>query len=1569
MLNLKYNRENSQSKLLTSEEESLHDIAIIGVSARLPQADNHSSFWNKLCSGTDAITSFPKSRRQDVEQYVDFKNSELVNQYCKGSYLQNIDHFDHEFFKIPAKEASLMDPNQRVFLETAWAAIEDAGYGGDRLLGSSTGIYVGFSGRGEYQTFISEIQPESVILSEAGNIQSIIASRLAYILDLKGPSLLVDTACSSSLVSVHMACQAIRNYECEMAIAGGIKISFLPLELDDKLGIESSSGKTKTFDDTSDGTVFGEGSVALILKPLQRAMNDNDHIYAVIKGSAVNQDGQSIGITAPNVLAQESCIIQAWENAAIDPTTITYMEAHGTGTHLGDPVEVDAISRAFRRYTDKKQFCGIGSIKSVYGHLDHAAGILGLLKVVMMLKNRKIAPTLNFNTPNRNIDFISSPLYIADQVQEWKTEKNQPRRCGVSSFGLSGTNCHLVLEEAPQPNEESNTIQSEENSMHLYCLSAKKKHILNKMITTQRIFAEDKINEDIRNICFTANSSRIHGAYRLAILARDMDELARKLRYIEEFGLLTYEENDIYYGSHFVVPNIKEQLEIGEMYASHKNKLTQESINLIKNKSDNKFSIIDLRKICNIYIQGGDIAWKSYYQLMSKAFYKVSMPGYSFEKKRCWPSFSKSIVPSGTKKKQTANEIQHPFIKNCAIESIEQDVYIAKLSIEEHWVLKEHKIADKNILPGTAYLDMIQTICTKYYLDFENIEIRDVFFLQPLIVQPGQIMEVQLIVKKREDHFSIIIVSKLPISSNWVKYCEAKVYSNPHSSDLKGLNSLESIYARMKPIEEDQIRSEDNSFDFGPRWTTLLDKLLIGKEEVVAEFSLSESLSNDLHQFYLHPSLLDVAVNVASQVTGNGLYLPMSYKSIKVFSPLPSKIISHVILKNSAHMGTETISFDITIYDGDGNEVFLAKDFTVKKVNSLEFNQHNRINSSQFYQINWIPVPDLTKIISQEKFGINVFIRLEDDNYLINDLSSNSNIIEVIIGGEFKQISAAKYICSGSKEDFKTLFHMLKDININKIVHMTSITCNENLEGSEDIDKIIQNSIYNLKNLVKSWIDCKKSSNTEIILLSKNANQVTEKEVKFSPLNAAYLTWGQSIPKEYPNLSSRAIDIDDNTPVDMIEREIFHESEQYITAIRNQLRYQKVISRSRSVNSTTRKLPLQQNGVYLISGGTGGLGSEIAKFLTNKEKIHLILIGKSPVDTWDTNYKQRYENTKKHIESLGSTVEYFSVDISDEQRVQMLLRDIKQIYKKINGIIHAAGVASNGYIINRNDKESNQVLRSKIHGAWILDKYTVNEKLDFFISFSSISSLYGLAGQSDYAAANAYLDEFSKYRNSKGHNSLTINWAPWRDIGMAVDNGVQDNGVFKMLEISEGLEAFEDIFSIEKGSIIVGRLNKELLVANKEEADILFHADILKELQIRKQASIPHKSNDFVTTASRMNFDNNDNVLDTVIGIWRNILGIEDLSIYESFNALGGDSITATRLFKEIDKVYPGKIDIGSIFAYPSIHEIAKYIENLNEKELPISTDIFETSDDLLDDVLMKVREQSLTISEAIKLI
>ena len=631
------NKENSINRFIDEEEITIKeiskkDIAIIGMGVKMPEAKDINEFWMNTCTGKNHVRDMAGERLKDIENYLESVHNSSVA-HRKTAYIDDIDKFDYDFFRLSPKEAQYMDPNQRLFLETAISAIEDAGYGGDMLQHSKTGVFVGFSSPNPgYKNAVNSVEPAAATMLQTGNIPSMLASRISYYLDLTGPSIIVDTACSSSLVAIHLACKAIRDGECEMAIAGSSKIILLTQKNGTSLGIESADGFTRAFDDSSDGTGAGEGVAAILLKPLSKAIEDRDHIYAIVKGGAYNQDGKSAGITAPNPLAQEEVIVSAWKDAQIDPETIAYIEAHGTGTKLGDPIEVEGITKAFRRYTNKKQFCALASVKSNVGHLDNASGIAGVIKAALALKNKQIPATLFFNKPNRKINFEESPVYINNRLSQWEN-KGYPRRCGVSSFGISGTNCHIVLEEAP-----SNDIILSESTSNVVTISAKSKESLHDIIGQYIHYINTNAGLFLCNIAYTTSTGRGHYKYRVVAMPDTIDELKALLESFLNGGI---QSNKLFYGEHTVSNNDRKHKEAGVITAEYKHLLTKQAFEITNNIKDfhNK-SLDKLQALCDLYIKGADIEWRALFHKGEAQ--RVSLPTYQFKRSRCWFQVEKS---------------------------------------------------------------------------------------------------------------------------------------------------------------------------------------------------------------------------------------------------------------------------------------------------------------------------------------------------------------------------------------------------------------------------------------------------------------------------------------------------------------------------------------------------------------------------------------------------------------------------------------------------------------------------------------------------------------------------------------------------------------------------------------------------------------------------------------------------------------------------------------------------------------------------------------------------------------
>ncbi|MDJ1175525.1 beta-ketoacyl synthase N-terminal-like domain-containing protein, partial [Roseofilum capinflatum] len=505
------------------------DIAIIGLSCRYPGAKNGEEFWENLKNGIDTIEEVSPDKWPHESWYDPDPNNPHTSYSKWSGFIDDVDKFDPFFFQIAPSEAQYMEPQHRIFLEEAYHAIEDAGYAADALKGQSCGVFVG-AANGDYTEILLRSGTHTNRQVLTGNSVSVLPARIAYFLDLRGPVMAIETACSSSLVAIHQACESIQNGECEMALAGGITLMLTPTQniVTSQYRMLSPEGRCRTFDASASGIVWSEGCGIVVLKAYSQARRDGDRIYGIIKGSGINYDGKTNGITAPSGQSQLNLEKKVYEKFAIDPSTISYVEAHGTGTPLGDPIEVEALTEAFSSYTNSKQTCPIGSVKTNIGHTAWAAGVASVIKAVLCLKNRQLVPSIHFNQPNPHIDFSNSPFYVNTELKEWKHPEDQPRRVAVSSLGFSGTNAHAILEEAPriQPPD----LNRPDRPLHVLTLSAKSEGSLQALMRSYQQNLETARDSEIAHICYSANVGRSHFNHRLALVAQTPQEFAEKLR-------------------------------------------------------------------------------------------------------------------------------------------------------------------------------------------------------------------------------------------------------------------------------------------------------------------------------------------------------------------------------------------------------------------------------------------------------------------------------------------------------------------------------------------------------------------------------------------------------------------------------------------------------------------------------------------------------------------------------------------------------------------------------------------------------------------------------------------------------------------------------------------------------------------------------------------------------------------------------------------------------------------------------------------------------------------------------
>jgi acyl transferase domain-containing protein len=603
------------------ERSGTRDIAIIGMAGQFPGASNLSQYWENLVAGKDCVTPIPKDR-WDGDAFYDADPRRPGRSTSKwGGFLADVDRFDREFFGISPREAQYMDPQQRLFLQEAWKALEDAGYSDTALAEASCGVFAGF-GANDYRLAMRErgLDPEGYALT--GNSSAILAARISYFLNLRGPSLAIDTACSSSLVAIHLACESLWSGTVRMALAGGVSVYTTPDThvLASKMGMLSVEGRCKTFDDSADGFVPGEGVAAVVLKPLEDALADGDTIHAVIKGTGINQDGRTNGITAPSAPSQIALESSIYKRFGIDPGTIGYVEAHGTGTKLGDPIEIQALTSAFAQSTERKQFCAIGSVKTNIGHTIAAAGIAGVLKAVLSMKHRRIPPSLHFKKPNRHIDFAKTPFYVPTEPRDWTVEGGGLRRAAVSSFGFSGTNAHLVLEEAPAPARH----ESRSWPVHLALFSAKDEAGLRRVLEHFLAWLpRGAAGRSLEDITYTLQVGRSHFPVRCGFVARNAEELSSMIQAalrgapVEGYRFANLEANPVAW-------------EAGRQTQGES--LLRQLAALPSAAEDSCRR--GLKALSELYVQGYALPWEELHRGGGRL--RVSLPTYPFEGARYW---------------------------------------------------------------------------------------------------------------------------------------------------------------------------------------------------------------------------------------------------------------------------------------------------------------------------------------------------------------------------------------------------------------------------------------------------------------------------------------------------------------------------------------------------------------------------------------------------------------------------------------------------------------------------------------------------------------------------------------------------------------------------------------------------------------------------------------------------------------------------------------------------------------------------------------------------------------------
>jgi acyl transferase domain-containing protein/acyl carrier protein/SAM-dependent methyltransferase len=650
-------------------DRSTEDIAVVGVSGRYPRANDLGEFWENLKAGRDCISEVPRDR-WDIEN--DVLARDIYSKW--GGFIDGVDQFDPRFFSITPKEAELLDPQERLFLETVWHTIEDAGYSRSSLAAQKVGVYVGVMW-GEYQLFGPGEALKGHPVAPASSFASI-ANRVSYFFNFHGPSIALDTMCSSSLTALHLACESLRRGECDAAIAGGVNVSIHPQKylLLSQSHFASTDGRCRSFGEGGDGYVPGEGVGAVLLKPLARALEDGDQVYAVIKGSAINHGGKTNGYTVPNPNAQAALIAETLGKCGVEPATIGYVEAHGTGTALGDPIEVTALAKAFG--ADRPEACVIGSVKSNIGHLESAAGIAALTKVLLQLKHRLIVPSLHSATLNARIDFDASGFDVAQGVRAWEPRGGAPRRAGISSFGAGGSNAHVILEEL-----EAQSRSEMDTTPQIVALSARTRDRLDAMAAALAAAVDPSMR--LSDIAFTLQVGREPFAERLAVVADSVLDLQRRLRSGD--GVITGTAADS------LLEGDEGREYLARLVGSGK-----------------------LEKLARLWVAGTEIEWTLLHS--ADAPRRISLPGYPFARQRYW------IPIAGLPSESRAKGDDMPVAASSPV---------AALTGNEPF-FRDHVVGGSPMLPAVAYIELARRAAGMTTGGF-----RDFVWLKPITTAAG----------------------------------------------------------------------------------------------------------------------------------------------------------------------------------------------------------------------------------------------------------------------------------------------------------------------------------------------------------------------------------------------------------------------------------------------------------------------------------------------------------------------------------------------------------------------------------------------------------------------------------------------------------------------------------------------------------------------------------------------------------------------------------------------------------------------------------------------------------------
>lgn len=1331
-------------------------VAIVGMSGRFPGARNLEEYWSNLRGGVESITFFADG---ELEPAAVAPTERADPAYIRArGVLENIEDFDAGFFEFTPREAQLTDPQHRIFLECASDALESAGYD-PRAYPGAIGVFAG-AGVNSYLLFhlASAGQLDgsmSAFQAFLHNKHDHLTTRVAYKLNLRGPCVTVQTACSTSLVATALACQSLATFQCDMALAGGAHV-FVPqrtgyLYLEG--GIGSPDGHCRPFDVHAAGTLGGNGAGVVVLKRLEDALADGDTVHAVIGGWALNNDGsRKVGYTAPGVQSQAEAITTAQTLAGISPDTVTYVEAHGTGTILGDPIEVEALTLAFRRGTSRRGFCALGSVKSNIGHLDAAAGVAGLIKTVLALSHREIPPSLHFSAPNPRINFADTPFYVPSALVPWAAD-GTPRRAAVSSFGLGGTNAHVVLEEAPPADTPAPS-----HPHQLVMLSAQTAAALEATTSLLLDHLKAHPEQSLADIAYTLQVGRAAFDHRRSLVASDRDAAVALLEALTPSRVTTGKPAGESRRVTFLFPGQGAQYPgMGAgLYATESTYRAQvdHSLELVAPHLD-----FDLRGL--LLADPRDHEASAALQRTAATQPAVFVVEYAMAK--LWMDWG---------------------IKPAAMLGHSVGEYVAAtlagvLSLEDALALVAARGALMQALPAGAMLAVPLPESRARLLLEEGTDLAAVNG-DELCVISGPLAAIDRLQKRlaregitgqpvRTSHafHSSMMDPMLDAFRERVRTTRLRTPSLPYLSNVTGTW----ITPEQATDPEYWVRHLRRTVRFHEG----VGKLIGDSNAVFLEVGPGRTLRSLVRW---HPGKRPGQVMAASlrhaQEPGDDRSFVLQAVGQLWLAGLP-------IDWQAMHRHERRRRVPLPTYPYQRTRHWIDAAAPVSRTAPARSLARNADVGDWFWVPVWKEAPRAACPTPAEDGPWLLFGGQSKLTTMLAERLRSSGCRPVIVRAAetFREVGPDQFeIDPKSSEDYAALLQQLASTGRlpRQIMHLWS--------AESDTTDVLNGGLHSLVWLAAA-LGTHETGSIGLTVVTGGMQDVVGRDLT-SPEQATVLGPCRVIPREYPNLSCRSVDI--TLPVNgeddlrlLVDQLITETAAGPVAALafRSGRRWVQDYQMVHLPPAEKLRPPLRAEGVYLITGGLGGIGLEVAGWLARERAAKLVLTSRAafpPRDArnaWLTEHEATDPTSRRirciqQLEGLGAEVMVAQADVADEAGMQRLVDNVVECFGGLHGVVHAAGVAAGARIAAQTPEKIADVLAPKLRGARVLERVLAGRSLDFLVLCSSRTGVMGRFGQVDYTAANAFLDAFaSYYQEATGIWTVAVDWGRWEMVGMA----------------------------------------------------------------------------------------------------------------------------------------------------------------------------------------------------------